>query len=136
MYTERCALVIVMVTALAAGPLAGCDDGGAVGDRAGSVEEQRCDEREPVVTVTLAAPGVSPAEVIIGAGDVVRWHNDDAHAHTVTSGTPERAFPGAMFGTGPIEPGDEACLRFHHAGAYDFFCELHPETAGGRVTVQ
>jgi plastocyanin len=134
MHTERSALVIAMVTALAAGPLAGCDDGGEpVG---GSVEEQHCEEREPAVTVIFAAPGVSPEEVIIGAGDVVRWLNDDAHAHTVTSGTPEHASPGAMFGTGPIESGDEVCLRFHHAGAYDFYCELHPETAGGRVTVQ
>jgi len=74
-----------------------------------------------------------PFEVSIIQGDSVKWTNDDAAAHTVTSGTAQEG-PDGFFASDPVliftgnmfthtfdsEPPDD----------YDYFCLVHPWMAG------
>ena len=75
-----------------------------------------------------------PAEVIIsgfdfgdpvtvGAGTEVRVTNRDATAHTWTS-------LDGFFDSGTIEPAESFEFTFDTAGAFEFFCGIHPQMTG------
>ena len=70
-----------------------------------------------------------PNMVMLDIDGEVTWHNIDAAAHTVTSGTPSGEV-GAVFDSGLIAPG----LTFYHifdtAGTFDYFCMVHPWMTG------
>ena len=38
--------------------------------------------------------------------------------------------------TGDIPPGGSVCLRFNVAGTYPYYCEYHPASMTGTITVQ
>jgi len=89
---------------------------------------------EPDAPASSAATLVStidrsfqPADVEVAVGDTVLWTNLDTEGHTVT------AVDGA-FNSGVMTVGDEFSLAFDAAGAFDYFCAIHPEMTG-TVTV-
>jgi len=78
-----------------------------------------------------------PNEVIIDVGGEVTWKNGDTAAHTVTSGDLENdpdnvgtEFDSSLFG-----PGKTWSQKFEEAGAFPYFCQVHPWMTGV-VTVQ
>ncbi|GAB2943856.1 hypothetical protein GCM10027280_35660 [Micromonospora polyrhachis] len=87
--------------------------------------------RAEVVVVRINADGFDPATLVVAPGTEVRWTNDDAFAHTVTSqdrtiaGTP--AVPGTAVGwdSGPVRPGETFAHRFDIEGTYLYWCPEH-----------
>lgn len=80
--------------------------------------------------VDMQGNAFAPASVTINAGDVVEWTNLDQVPHTVTSGIRGAADAGDLYDSGNMGNGDTYCLRFDEAGAYDYFCSVHPGMAG------
>jgi len=78
-----------------------------------------------------------PAEAIIDVGGEVTWKNDDTAAHTVTSGdlTNDPDNVGTEFDSSLFGPGKTFSKTFETAGAFPYFCQVHPWMTGV-VTVQ
>jgi plastocyanin len=77
--------------------------------------------------VTISGFSFSPRTVTVRVGDTVTWTNDDAQAHTATSGS--------AWNTGDIASGRSESITFRTAGTYDYICAIHP-TMTGRVVVR
>jgi Cu+-exporting ATPase len=69
-----------------------------------------------------------PARLVVKAGTVVRFVNDDHHAHTVTAGT--RSAPSGLFDSGILPSGAIFSMRFATPGMYAYYCALHPGMDG------
>lgn len=84
-----------------------------------------------VVVVRIKADGFDPATLTVAPGTEVRWTNDDAFAHTVTSqdrtiaGTPAVPGPAAGWDSGPVRPGETFAHRFDVEGTYLYWCPEH-----------
>jgi plastocyanin len=91
--------------------------------------------------VTLNLVAFKPADVEIAVGETVTWVHDDAPTHTVTSGEVTdggagvTAEPDGRFDSGDLASGDTFEHTFDEAGTYPYFCEVHPATMRGVVTV-
>ncbi len=70
-----------------------------------------------------------PATVTIAVGGTVTWQNDDASAHTVTSGTPQEG-PDGSFDSSLFLGGSSFAHRFEEAGTFSYFCMVHPWQTG------
>jgi len=72
----------------------------------------------------------SPAEITISVGDTVTWTNHDSAPHNVvvTDG-PEK------FTSPTLEQGDTYSYTFTKAGAYSYYCSIHPDMQAS-VTVE
>ena len=77
-----------------------------------------------------------PAEVTIAAGGVVRWVNDDATFHTVTStANPQVRRPSGRF-HGVLDAARETfTITFAEPGSYPYYCQPHAEFMAGIVRV-
>jgi len=74
-----------------------------------------------------------PADITINAGDTVEWVNSDTAAHTVTGGSPADG-PSGVFDSSLVMADATYAFTFEEAGAYDYFCMVHPWMVGS-VTV-
>jgi plastocyanin len=79
-------------------------------------------------TVVIAANQFTPATITVVAGSTVTWTSQDAVPHTVTA--TDRSFD-----SGILRQGDTWSTSFPAAGAYAYFCELHPEMTGTVIVV-
>ena len=70
-----------------------------------------------------------PEHLIIFADAEVIWTNDDTAAHTVTSGSPQKG-PSGKFDSGLVLSGGTFTHKFASAGAFDYFCMVHPWMVG------
>ncbi|HVM02258.1 MAG TPA: plastocyanin/azurin family copper-binding protein [Acidimicrobiales bacterium] len=92
--------------------------------------------------VTMRLIAFRPETLTVDAGATVTWRQEDAGAHTVTSGTVEQggagvtAMPDDKFDSGEIATGDTFELTFDEPGTYPYFCEIHPATMRGEVRVR
>jgi len=69
-----------------------------------------------------------PSKVSIKSGESVRWLNEDAAFHSVTSGTYEN--PNGNFDSGYLDPNQSFTITFEDSGIFDYFCTLHPWMKG------
>jgi plastocyanin len=92
--------------------------------------------------VNIKLIAYKPGTLTVGAGSTVTWHQMDPGVHTVTSGTvaqnggsvtPE---PDGKFTSGEITTGKTYAHRFDTPGTYTYFCEIHPATMHGEITVK
>lgn len=83
-----------------------------------------------------AATAFDPIDLEITVGTTVRWTNDDALAHTVTSGTSDGMVgtPDGFFDSGFLMPGDTYSHTFDETGEFTYYCLPHPWMQG-TVTV-
>jgi len=65
----------------------------------------------------------TPNVILIPVGTTVRWTNNGAVNHTVTSDTP-------LFDSGTMAPGASFEYRFDVPGTYPYHCTLHPSMTG------
>ena len=65
----------------------------------------------------------APSTLTVKAGTTVRWLNEDDIPHTVASST--RAFKSKA-----LDTDDSFSFTFNDAGAYEYFCSLHPHMKG------
>ena len=80
----------------------------------------------------------SPNPINVKVGGTVTWTNKDTIGHTVTSGTgPSDPNKGNEFDSGLstlLTPGKTFSHTFNTAGAFTYFCQVHP-TMMGKVVV-
>ncbi|OLB76174.1 MAG: hypothetical protein AUI14_19520 [Actinobacteria bacterium 13_2_20CM_2_71_6] len=77
-----------------------------------------------------------PADVSIRAGGTVRWVNDDATYHTVTStGSLARRVPDGRFNAILDTVGATFTYTFTRPGGYPYYCQPHAEFMTGTVHV-
>jgi len=80
--------------------------------------------------------GFRPDEVTIAAGGVVRWVNDDATFHTVTStASPQVRRPSGRFHGVLDAAGETFTITFAEPGSYAYYCQPHAEFMAGIVRV-
>ncbi len=65
-----------------------------------------------------------PDTVTIKPGDTVTWENVDDIPHSLVSKTP------GAFRSHPLDTNDTFSFVFATAGAFDYFCGLHPHMQG------
>ncbi len=70
-----------------------------------------------------------PSEVLIQFGDTIVWYNDDASAHTVTSGNPVDG-PDGIFDSGLFLADTTFSYTFDESGEYQYYCIVHPWMTG------
>jgi len=74
----------------------------------------------------------NPANISVSVNTIVRWTNNGAADHTVTStGVPANG----SFDSGTMGPGASACFKFTALGTFNYHCAIH-STMVGAVTVQ
>lgn len=90
-----------------------------------------CGHEDPEAPCTFR-----PAEVTIAPGGTVRWVNDDATFHTVTSSAkPDVRVPDGRFDAVLDEPGETFSRIFADAGTFPYYCQPHAEFMVGIVRV-
>ncbi len=73
----------------------------------------------------------SPNPLYVSPGTTVTWRNTDTVSHYVTSGKSSDATTGTIFDSGNlIKPGATFQFTFATAGAYDYYCTVHPWVSG------
>jgi len=93
--------------------------------------------KEPASVVIPEGAGVrsegqvyfDPPALEVSLGTTVKWTNEDAVAHTVTSGTAQGG-PNGLFDSGMILAGDSFQFTFTEEGTQDYYCVVHPWMAG------
>ena len=82
-----------------------------------------------------------PDALTVDAGSTVTWRQNDAGAHTITSGTVTQGGagvtpnPDGRFDSGSVEPGSTFTFTFAEIGTFPYFCALHPATMRGEIRV-
>lgn len=87
-----------------------------------------------------------PADIEVAVGAEVRWTNEDAVDHTVTSGVQreqgvpgveedEAARPDGRFDSNLPEEGDTFVFTFDEPGRYAYYCDVHASMTG-EITVE
>jgi plastocyanin len=77
-----------------------------------------------------------PSELTVPAGTTVRWVNNDAVFHTVTStNSLDRKRPNGLFDRSVFARGQAVQYRFTRPGTYHYYCRPHSEFMAGTVRV-
>lgn len=85
-------------------------------------------------TVTMQNISFTPDDIEVSAGDTVTWVNEEESAsHTVTAGSEDD--PSGKFDSGNLDPGDTFEFTFEEPGTYEYYCDVHPGSMSGTVTV-
>ena len=71
-----------------------------------------------------------PSVVTVDVGGAVTWINEDAAAHTITSGVLADGGPDGVFDSGLFAPETEFSHTFDEIGEYPYFCMVHPWMSG------
>lgn len=80
-----------------------------------------------------------PPIISVQVGDQVIWENDDKEMHVITSGKGSGRFgwmsknfgtPDGYFASERFEPGDSWSFVFDKAGAFEYYCSIHPWMEG------
>ncbi len=118
----------------------------ACGSSSGSTASPTSDAKPTVKTpakdtVNIKLIAYRPANLTVAAGATVTWNQMDAGTHTITSGTVAQGAggvteqPDGMFASGEIATGKSYTHTFAKPGTYKYFCEIHPATMTGEITV-
>jgi plastocyanin len=76
-------------------------------------------------------------ELEVPVGTTVRWVNEDAVFHTVTStATLQPRRPSGLFDRSLFRKGDTFQRTFDKAGTFHFYCQPHADFMFGTVTVR
>jgi len=71
-----------------------------------------------------------PAALTVSVGSTVTWTNRDDIPHTVVSSDDPKAFKSKV-----LDTDEKFSFTFTKAGAYAYFCSIHPKMTG-KVVVQ
>jgi len=101
-------------------------------DAPGAVEVHlTCDTDDPDAPCAFR-----PAEVTVRVGGTVRWVNDDATFHTVTSSDRfDVRRPNGRFDAVLDEPDETFEQTFDEEGSYPYYCQPHSEFMAGTIRV-
>ncbi|HEX8025687.1 MAG TPA: plastocyanin/azurin family copper-binding protein [Candidatus Limnocylindrales bacterium] len=89
--------------------------------------------------VSIVDTAFQPSDLTVHVGDTVTWTVTKAFSqpHSVTSGTPGGSDSGKVFDSGIDlrNNGDSFPFTFNTPGTYPFYCQVHPTTMTGTITV-
>ena len=80
-------------------------------------------------TISIYGMTYSPASKTVAKGTVVKWVNNDAYAHTVTSDD------GSTFNSGNIAGGNSWSYTANTAGTFNYHCTIHGTAMAGTLIV-
>jgi len=126
-------ITIAACLAFAALPIAGCG-GDDEGTSTGTQQEKTATQAEAVpavVSVSIGDNFYKPKDVSIKVGQSVKWRNDGAVAHTVTSDGDSSV----TFDSGTLEPRGVYALKPGSRGKLTYFCTIHGKVQSGTITV-
>ncbi|MEO8233058.1 MAG: plastocyanin/azurin family copper-binding protein [Ignavibacteriota bacterium] len=83
--------------------------------------------------VFIQGMAFSPANRTISVGTTLKWVNNDAATHTITSGVP--GTPSGVFDSGNIGTNGTFSFTFSQAGTFQYYCKIHSSMTG-IITVQ
>ena len=129
----RRSITIGACLAFAALPIAGCG-GDDEGTSTGTQQEKTATQAEAVpavVSVSIGDNFYKPKDVSIKVGQSVKWRNDGAVAHTVTSDGDSTV----KFDSGTLEPRGVYALKPGSRGKLTYFCAIHGKVQSGTITV-
>ncbi len=84
-----------------------------------------------VVTVSIGDNFYKPKDVTIQVGQSVKWKNNGAVAHTVTSDSDSTV----KFDSGTLQPRGVYALKPGSRGKLTYFCSIHGKVQSGAITV-
>ena len=84
----------------------------------------------PGVTIPIQNFGFNPQTVTIPVGTTVTWTNLDTVQHQVSNSGTATTGPGLMFLSKPLGNGDSFSYTFTTAGAFQYYCVIHPYMTG------
>ena len=129
----RRSITIGACLAFAALPVAGCG-GDDEGTSTGTQQEKTATQAEAVpavVSVSIGDNFYNPKDVTIKVGQSVKWRNDGAVAHTVTSDDDSTV----KFDSGTLEPRGVYALKPGSRGKLTYSCTIHGKVQSGTITV-
>jgi plastocyanin len=132
----RGAVTIAACLAVAALAFAGCgDDDGTSGSAQTATQQEKATtqaEAVPaVVSVSIGDNFYKPKDVTIQVGQSVKWKNNGAVAHTVTSDSDSTV----KFDSGTLQPRGVYALKPGSRGKLTYFCSIHGKVQSGTITV-
>jgi plastocyanin len=133
----RGAVTVAACLALAALPFAGCgddDDGTSGSTQTATQQEKTTTQAEAVpavVSVSIGDNFYKPKDVTIQVGQSVKWKNNGAVAHTVTSDSDSTV----KFDSGTLQPRGVYALKPGSRGKLTYFCSIHGKVQSGTITV-
>lgn len=129
-------IAITAFLALAALPVA-CgddDDEGSSASTQTATEQQTATQQETVpaaVSVSIGDNFYKPKSVTIRVGQSIKWRNDGAVAHTVTSDSDSTV----KFDSKTLEPRGAYALKPPTRGKLTYHCTIHGKAQSGIITV-
>ena len=135
--TKRLATIIAGL-ALVTVPLSACgddDEGSAdTASEATTKEQATAQQQETVpaaVSVSIGDNFYKPEDVTIRVGQSVKWRNNGAVAHTVTSDSDSTV----KFDSGNLDPRGVYALKPASRGKLTYYCTIHGKVQSGTITV-
>lgn len=141
-------LLLVMGTALAA---CGSDSGEpnqaapketATKDEGSKDEASNEASSASANSVTMKLISFKPGKIEVASGTEVTWTQTDPGFHTVTSGTVVQGGSGVTreadgkFSSEELATDETFSFTFKEPGTYPYYCNIHPATMRGEVTVK
>lgn len=74
--------------------------------------------------ITIANFAFASASVVVKAGTIVKWTNDDQVLHSIKSDN------GSFAGSANLNTGDSYEVKFDNPGTYNYACGIHPSMRG------
>jgi plastocyanin len=133
----RRSIAITAFVALAALPLAACGDDDDESSNASTqtkTQQQTATQQETVpaaVSVSIGDNFYKPKDVTIQVGQSIKWRNDGAVAHTVTSDSDSTV----KFDSGNLDPRGAYALKPATRGKLTYHCTIHGKVQSGTITV-
>ena len=108
--TVLCSLTLAVLAIFATGVLAGAEEGGPAPE-------------QPAMEVKIDNFSFGPNELKVAVGTTVTWTNRDDIPHTVVSND-------GVFKSKVLDTDEKYSFTFSKAGAYPYFCSIHPKMTG------
>ena len=91
---------------------------------------------EPV-TVVSGISGFTLESFTIETGTTIKWIQSSVASHSVTSGTTDDyySYPDGKWDSGTLKNGESFSVEFDEVGAFRYFCNIHPGSMTGVITV-
>ena len=91
---------------------------------------------EPV-TIASEITGFSLESFTIEIGSTVKWIQSATAPHSVTSGTTDDyySYPDGKWDSGTLRNGESFSVGFDEVGVFRYFCNIHPGSMTGVITV-
>ena len=91
---------------------------------------------EPV-TVVSGISGFTLESFTIETGTTIKWIQSSAASHSVTSGTTDDyySYPDGIWDSGTLKNGESFSVGFDEEGVFLYFCNIHPGSMTGVITV-